>query len=187
MNIPTAFTFGRILLIPAIVVIYYLPFEYAHFVAALLFVIAALTDWLDGYLARNLNQTTKFGKFLDPVADKLIVAVVLVILSGEFGAAFFAIPAAIIVGREIIISALREWMAELGKRTSVAVNRIGKIKTVVQMLSIIILLLYRPHYSGWFKMSGIVLLYIAVILTLWSMVMYLRAAWPDLTLSPKQQ
>ncbi len=185
MNLPIALTFVRILLIPAIVVVFYLPFAHSHLCAAIIFVLAAATDWLDGFLARTLNQTTKFGAFLDPVADKLVVAVALVIIVGELGSVYVAIPAAIIVGREIIVSALREWMAELGKRTSVKVGQIGKIKTAVQMLSLIILLLYRPHYFLWLKAAGIILLYVAAALTLWSMIMYLKAAWPDLTLASK--
>jgi CDP-diacylglycerol--glycerol-3-phosphate 3-phosphatidyltransferase len=187
MNLPIIVTFVRILLIPAIIVMFYLPWSYAHLSAAIIFILASLSDWLDGYLARALNQTTKFGAFLDPVADKLIVAVALVIIVGEFGSIYIAIPAAIIVGREIIVSALREWMAELGKRTSVAVGRIGKIKTTVQMISLVLLLLYYPHYTIWIKIAGVVLLYVAAILTLWSMFMYLKAAWPDLTLSSKPQ
>ena len=194
MNLPITVTFIRILLIPAIIVMFYLPWSYAHLSAAVIFILASLTDWLDGYLARAFNQTTKFGAFLDPVADKLIVAVALVIIVGEFGTVYIAVPAAIIVCRELIVSALREWMAELGKRTSVAVGRIGKIKTTVQMISLILLLLYYPHYAVWMetiakwvKIAGIVLLYAAAILTLWSMFMYLKAARPDLTLSSKPQ
>jgi CDP-diacylglycerol---glycerol-3-phosphate 3-phosphatidyltransferase len=180
MNIPNWLTVVRIIAIPVLVVIYYLPFPWAHFAAALLFVFAALTDWLDGYLARHLHQGTRFGAFLDPVADKLIVAVALVLIVAEIGSAYIAIPAAIIVGREIVISGLREWMAEIGKRTSVAVSRMAKIKTVVQMLSLIFLLWYTPQSFILIKIVGVILLYIAAALTLWSMIMYLRTAWPDL-------
>lgn len=187
MNIPLILTYLRIILIPAIVIVFYLPVGFAHLAAAIIFILAAITDWLDGYLARSLNQTTKLGAFLDPVADKLVIATALVIIVGEFCAAYLVIPAAIIIGREIIVSALREWMAEIGKRTSVAVSRIGKIKTILQMLSIILLLLYQPHHIILIKISGIILLYIAAILTLWSMIMYLKAAWPDLTSSLKRQ
>ncbi len=187
MNIPLILTYLRIILIPAIVIVFYLPVGFAHLAAAIIFILAAITDWLDGYLARSLNQTTKLGAFLDPVADKLVIATALVIIVGEFHAAYLVIPAAIIIGREIIVSALREWMAEIGKRTSVAVSRIGKIKTVLQMLSIVLLLLYQPHHIILIKISGIILLYIAAILTLWSMIMYLKAAWPDLTSSLKRQ
>ncbi len=180
MNIPNWLTVIRIITIPVLVVIYYLPVPWAHLAAALLFVFAALTDWLDGYLARHLQQGTRFGAFLDPVADKLIVAVALVLIVAEMGSAYIAIPAAIIVGREIVISGLREWMAEIGKRTSVAVSRMAKIKTVVQMLSLIFLLWYTPHSLILIKIVGVILLYIAAALTLWSMIMYLRTAWPDL-------
>lgn len=182
MNIPIIFTASRVLLIPFVVLAFYIP-GYGHFISALLFVIAALTDWVDGYLARSLKQVTKLGAFLDPVADKLLVAISLVIVVGEFGSIYFAIPAAIIISREILISALREWMAEVGKRASVAVNQIAKIKTAVQMTAIAILLLYRPEISPFYlKFLGLVLLYVAAVLTLWSMIVYLKAAWQSLTL-----
>jgi CDP-diacylglycerol---glycerol-3-phosphate 3-phosphatidyltransferase len=181
MNVPMIFTASRVLLIPLVVLCFYLP-GYGHIFSAILFAIAAFTDWLDGYLARSLKQVTKLGAFLDPVADKLLVAISLVILVGEFGNVFFAIPAAIIISREILISALREWMAEIGKRTNVAVNTIAKIKTGMQMAAIFILLLYRPNFSSLgLKLFGLILLYIAAVLTLWSMIVYLKAAWQDLT------
>ena len=183
LNIPNILTLLRIALIPVLVFFYYLPVPWGHWVAVIIFVIAALTDWLDGYLARNLQQGTKFGSFLDPIADKLIVAVALVLVVGQLGSAYVAIPAAIIVGREIVISGLREWMAEIGRRTSVAVSQIAKIKTIAQMLSLAILLLYKPTSPLFLKLSGLFLLYVAAVLTLWSMVMYLKAAWPDLTLA----
>lgn len=188
MNIPNFLTLARIMMIPLFVIIYYLPVSWNHLGATILFTIAAGTDWLDGYLARYLQQGTRFGAFLDPVADKLMVAVALVIVVGENSIPFLAVPAAVIVGREIIISGLREWMAEIGKRTSMAVTMVAKIKTVVQMLSLVLLLLYVPETSNvLLKILGAVLLYAAAILTLWSMVMYLKTAWPDLTLSPEKQ
>jgi CDP-diacylglycerol--glycerol-3-phosphate 3-phosphatidyltransferase len=187
MTIPNLLTLFRLLLIPVVVVLYYLPFEWGHTSAAIVFICAAITDWLDGYLARNLKQTTKFGAFLDPVVDKLMVAVALVLVVGESKLPFLAIPAAIIVGREILVSALREWMAELGKRTSVAVSMVAKIKTVVQMLALVLLLLYTPQNNQLMQIIGSVLLYIAAALTLWSMIMYLKIAWPDLTLSPEKE
>lgn len=187
MNIPIALTYIRIVLIPAIVVFFYIPAGWAHWVAAIIFALGAITDWLDGYLARTLKQTTKFGAFLDPVADKLMVTTALVIIVGELGVSYLAIPAAIIVGREIVISALREWMAEIGKRTSVAVGMVGKVKTTVQMLALLILLLYWPGYGWWLKWTGIGLLYVAAILTLWSAYMYLKAAWPDLTILEEKE
>lgn len=180
INFPTFLTLSRIIAIPLFVIIYYLPFTEAHLIAALIFTFAGLTDWLDGYLARNWSQTTPFGAFLDPVADKLMVAVALVLVVSEVGLAVLAIPAAIIVGREIVISALREWMAEIGKRTSVAVSLIGKVKTLIQMLALILLLLYEPGKLN-LLFVGCILLYIAAFLTLWSMTIYLKAAWSDLT------
>lgn len=183
MNIPTLLTLIRIFLIPAIVIVFYISGEFGHMLAAIVFVVAALTDWVDGYLARNLNQTTKFGEFLDPVADKLIVSVALVLVVGEVGRAYVAIPAAVIIGREIAISALREWMADIGKKTSVAVSYVGKIKTTLQMLAVSLLLLYCPQggYGSRYLIFGLVLLYLAAGMTLWSMYMYIRTAWPDLT------
>ena len=142
---------------------------------------ACATDWLDGYLARILSQTTKLGIFLDPVADKLLVAVALVLLVSEKELALIIIPAAIIIGREIIVSALREWMAEIGKRSSVAVSMMGKIKTLTQMVSLVVLIWYQPDVSPfWLLLLGHILIYIAAGLTLWSMTFYIRAAWPEL-------
>lgn len=187
MNVPNLLTLLRLMLVPVVVILYYLPVSWAHLSAALLFTLAAATDWLDGYLARNLKQTTKFGAFLDPVADKLMVAVALVLVVGELKLPFLAIPAAIIVGREIVVSALREWMAELGKRTSMAVSMVAKIKTMSQMLALILLILYRPGDSILLQLSGSLLLYIAAVLTIWSMIMYLKIAWPDLTLSTEKE
>ena len=180
-NLPNILTFIRILIIPIFVLIFYLPFHWAHPLTAILFALACLTDWLDGYLARALAQTSKLGAFLDPVADKLIVAVALVLLVGEKGFELITLPAAIIISREIVVSALREWMAEVGKRSSVAVSVMGKVKTTLQMVSLVILLWYQPNISGaWLGILGHLLIYIAAGLTLWSMLIYLRAAWPDL-------
>jgi len=185
MNIPNFVTLIRILLIPIFVLVFYLPFQQNHIVATIIFMLAALTDWLDGYLARSLQQTSKLGEFLDPVADKLVVAVALVLLVGENNFPYLAIPAAVIVGREIVISALREWMAEVGKRASVAVSWVGKIKTTIQMIALVALLAYKPGSFFWLGVIGYCLLYVAALLTLWSMVMYLKAAWGDLTFSEK--
>jgi CDP-diacylglycerol---glycerol-3-phosphate 3-phosphatidyltransferase len=187
MNIPMILTLVRMALIPAIVLAYYFPSRYGHSVAASIFILAAITDFVDGYLARSWNQTTKLGAFLDPVADKLVVVVALVLVVGQFGKAFVTVPAAVIVGREIVVSALREWMAEIGKRTSVAVGLVGKFKTAVQMLSLIFLIMCRRQSPWMLKYASIGLLYIAAVLTLWSMFMYLKAAWPDLTLSSKKE
>lgn len=178
MNIPNILTSLRILLIPCIVVVYYLPYKWTPYAAAFIFGLAAVTDWFDGYLARKLNQSTPFGAFLDPVADKLMVAVALVMLVETYSNPYMTIPAMIIVGREIVISALREWMAELGKRAHVAVSYIGKVKTALQMLAIFLLLGSQNH--TWGSYIGIATLYAAAILTLWSMWVYLKAAWPEL-------
>jgi CDP-diacylglycerol--glycerol-3-phosphate 3-phosphatidyltransferase/cardiolipin synthase len=178
MNVPNALTAFRISLIPIFVVVYYLPFRWTHAATALLFALAGLTDWLDGYLARRLGQTSAFGAFLDPVADKLMVAVALVLLVQRDPRPWLAVPAAVIIGREIAISALREWMAEIGKRTRVAVTAVAKVKTTAQMLAVF-LMLYRdslgpvPTYT-----IGFALLYVAAVLTLWSMLVYVRSAWP---------
>jgi len=180
MNIPNLLTLVRIAAIPVIVVLFYLPPPVGHWLATLVFIIASITDWLDGYLARNLQQTTKFGAFLDPVADKLLVAVVLVLIVGEKGMPYLAIPAAVIVGREIVVSALREWMAEYGKRASMAVSKIAKVKTVIQMVALVVLLVARPGEDIVIRIIGYILIYIAAVLTLWSMFLYLKVAWPEL-------
>lgn len=184
LNIPNILTLLRILLIPVFILVFYLPFAWNHLATALIFGLAAITDWLDGYLARRLGQMSPFGAFLDPVADKLMVAAALVLLVQENPTVAFAIPAVIIIGREIAISALREWMAEIGERAQVAVSSIGKIKTTAQMIAIILLLLHDPVGMFPTQETGAVLLYVAAVLTLWSMVVYLRAAWPVLTAEP---
>lgn len=178
MNIPNILTSFRILMIPVCVGVYYLPVEWSFVAAAVIFVLAAVTDWFDGYLARKLDQSTPFGAFLDPVADKLIVAAALVVLVESYGSMWLTLPAVVIVGREIVISALREWMAELGKRASVAVSILGKLKTTVQMVAITVLLASPP--GEWLGNVGLLLLQVAAALTLWSMFVYLRAAWPTL-------
>ncbi len=180
-NIPNILTLLRIVLIPVLVVVFYVPGPWSYQISALIFGLAAITDWLDGYLARRLQQTSVFGAFLDPVADKLMVAVALVLLVQDNPSELFAVPAAVIIGREIVISALREWMAEIGARTRVAVSIVGKIKTTLQMIAILLLLYKIPVGAFPTHMVGVVLLYIAAILTLWSMFVYLRAAWPILS------
>lgn len=183
MNIPNALTMFRILMIPVFIAVFYLPYQWSYLASALVFGLAGLTDWLDGYLARKLDQSTPFGAFLDPVADKLMVAFALALLVERFGVWWFTIPAVVIIGREIVISALREWMAEIGKRTSVAVSYIGKIKTTFQIVSILALLAVSPHQTSYLFDIGVALLYLSAILTLWSMVIYLRAAWPSFKVS----
>jgi len=184
-TIPNILTILRIALIPVFVVVYYLPYSWSHLATTALFGLAALTDWFDGYLARKLQQTSPFGAFLDPVADKLIVAVALIMLVQTNATFWFVIPAAVIVGREIAISALREWMAEIGERTQVAVSFIGKIKTTAQMIALLLLLYRQPLWGFPTNEVGVLLLYVAAILTLWSMVIYLKAAWPVLSASSK--
>ncbi len=183
MTLATQLTLFRIFLIPLLIIVYYLPYEWRFLTSAAIFSIAAITDWLDGYIARKYDQSTAFGAFLDPVADKLMVAVALVLLVEANATAWFAIPSVIIICREIVISALREWMAELGKRASVAVSFVGKIKTTMQMIAIIVLLAFDPFSEGWmhwFVLLGYALLYIAALLTIWSMFIYIKAALPDL-------
>lgn len=180
LNIPNYLTLFRIALIPVFVLMFYLPFTWSHFATALIFGLAAITDWLDGYLARRLGQMSRFGAFLDPVADKLMVAVALVLLVQANPTVLLAIPALVIIGREIAISALREWMAEIGERAHVAVSSIGKVKTTLQMIAILLLLYHAPIGPLPVYAIGVVLLYISALLTLWSMFVYLRAAWPML-------
>ena len=187
-NIPTALTWLRIILIPVFVGIYYVPQGWlpptmANWVGMGVFALAAITDWLDGYLARRLGATSAFGAFLDPVADKLMVAAALILLV-ELGRAE-AYLAIIIIGREIAISALREWMAQLGRSRKTAVAFIGKVKTVAQMTAIIALLLWENVIPGIpTPVLGTVALWIAAILTLWSMFHYLRRAAPHFRADP---
>ena len=181
MNVPNTLTTLRIVLVPILVVVFYLPFTWAPMACAAIFALAAVTDWADGYLARRLSQVSTFGAFLDPVADKLMIAVALVLLLHRDPEMWLAIPAAIIISREIVVSALRELMAELGQRATVAVATLGKVKTVSQMTALL-LMLYR-HDIGPIPvyLTGSVLLYVATVLTIWSMAIYLRVAWPVMT------
>ncbi|MBB3329252.1 CDP-diacylglycerol--glycerol-3-phosphate 3-phosphatidyltransferase [Halomonas campaniensis] len=179
MNIPNLLTLARIAFIPLLVVLFYLPFAWSMPLAAALFALASITDWLDGYLARRWNQATPFGAFLDPVADKLMVAVALALLIERYEAIWLTLPALVIIGREIVISALREWMAEMGKRGKVAVSWIGKVKTTLQMVAIFLLLAFAPGTP--IAALAVATLYVAAVLTLWSMFLYLRAAWPHLS------
>ncbi|MCD6038880.1 MAG: pgsA [Gammaproteobacteria bacterium] len=193
-NLPNFLTFVRIAIIPFLVFVFYLPLPWAHTAASFIFALAALTDWLDGYLARSLKQSTKLGAFLDPVADKLMVSVALVLIVGEPQFQFVSlpsavysvpipiitIPVAIIVSREIVVSSLREWMAEMGKRATVAVSQLGKIKTSAQMIAVVILLYCTPRSHAFIAITGYMLLYLAAILTIWSMSIYLKVAWLEL-------
>ncbi len=190
LNIPLALTLGRVAAIPVVLALFYVEWPHARQWACVLFVLAAITDWLDGHLARRWNQTSKFGAFLDPVADKLLVAVSLVMLlrdrEQQGQGDVMAVLVAIIIGREITISALREWLAELGQRTTVAVSSIGKIKTAVQMTAIGMLIWQQTFLGLPIYDLGFVLLFIAAALTMWSMAIYLRAAWPLLKESMPQ-
>jgi len=179
-TLPNILTLLRIMLIPVLVVVFYLPGWWMPLLCAAIFGLAAVTDWLDGYLARRLKQQSVFGAFLDPVADKLMVAVALVLLVESNHNLLFTIPVAVIIGREIAISALREWMSEIGERATVAVSIIGKVKTTAQMVAILLLLYGAPVGGFPTHQVGVVLLYVAAVLTLWSMLIYIRAAWPVL-------
>ena len=176
VTLPNFLTLLRIILIPFFIGCFYLPFTWAHWLTAGIFLLAAITDWLDGYLARQLKQSSAFGAFLDPVADKLMVAAALVLIVSQYPAFWTAIAGIVVISREILISALREWMAELGKRASVKVSFIGKIKTTFQMIALVVLLSQPTGYTH-FVIFGFVMLGIAVVLTLWSMVLYLVTAW----------
>lgn len=181
LTIPTIMTWTRIVAIPLIVGVFYAPIEpgLRNLIATVMFVLFAATDWLDGYLARRLNQTSSFGAFLDPVADKFLVCASLLVLVHLQRADVFV--ALIIIGREIAISALREWMAQIGASKSVAVHMLGKVKTTVQMVAIPFLL-YDGHLPGGIDTGlwGIVLIWIAAVLTVWSMVYYLQKALPEI-------
>mgnify|MGYP002621037973 CR=1 FL=1 len=180
LNVPNTLTWIRIILIPLIVVVFYLPYGWSGPAAALIFSAAGITDWLDGYLARKLNQTSAFGAFLDPVADKLMIATALVLLVSEHPGFGVAVPAAIIIGREIAVSALREWMSELGGRQVVAVSGIGKYKTTAQITALIMMLWGQKLWFIPMFEVGYGFLLAAALLTLWSMWKYLAAAWPHL-------
>jgi len=186
INLPTWLTLFRVLLLPVMVLVFYWQFPGHNITAAIVFLLAAITDWLDGYLARRMNLTSAFGAFLDPVADKLMVAVTLFLLveshRGGWAGIVMAVTAAVIVGREISVSALREWMAEIGMRATVKVAFIGKLKTVMQMVALVVLIVQHEKSAEALRLYhiGEALLVIAGILTIWSGLYYLRAAWPSL-------
>lgn len=178
INLPTALTLGRVAVIPVVVGLFYTDWQHARQAAAAMFVIASITDWFDGWLARRWNQTSNFGAFLDPVADKLLVAVALVMLLRDHPGGPMGALVAVIIGREITISALREWLAELGERKRVAVSWVGKVKTAFQMIAISLMLWKLPLGPLPVYEIGYGLLFAAAALTLWSMIVYLRTAWP---------
>ena len=178
LNLPNTLTSIRIIAIPLIVIAFFLPVSWSRPSAGILFAFAGVTDYLDGYLARRLGQTSPFGAFLDPVADKLIVATALVLLVQADPKWPLALVAAIIIGREITVSALREWMSQVGARSRVSVTFFAKWKTAVQIAGISLMLYRQPVAGIRVYLIGYVLLLVAAVLTLWSMVDYLRAAWP---------
>jgi len=180
MTVPTMLTLARIAMIPILVVVFYLPYKWTNFAAAFVFAFASVTDWLDGWIARRYHQYSAFGAFLDPVADKLMVATALFLIVQSHPTRWMALWAAVIVGREIAVSALREWMAELGQRAKVAVATVGKVKTIVQMVAVTLLLYQAPLMGIPVFTIGEWMLAVAALLTLWSGYEYLRAAWPSL-------
>jgi CDP-diacylglycerol--glycerol-3-phosphate 3-phosphatidyltransferase len=178
VTIPTAITLFRIALIPLFVIVFYLPYPWADLAAAGIFAFASITDWVDGFLARALKQESSFGAFLDPVADKLMVVVAIVLIVERHPSIYIAIPSVIIVAREISVSALREWMAQLGSRAAVQVSFIGKAKTTTQLISILLMIYSEPYFDLPTFQIGLVGYYLAAFFTVVSMVQYLRAAWP---------
>ncbi len=182
LNLPNVLTLTRIVAIPLFVLAFLWEHHWSNLVAFAIFSLAAVTDWLDGHLARKWGQTSAFGAFLDPVADKLMVATALVLIVYRDGGATVWIPlaAAVIIGREIAISALREWMAELGQRGRIKVSAVGKIKTIVQMVALLLMIYNQPLLTVPLHLIGEWLLYVAAVLTLWSMLQYLGAALPEL-------
>ena len=179
-TLPNILTGLRIVLIPVIIGLFYLPYGWGDILAGLLFALAGITDTLDGYIARRTGQVSPLGAFLDPVADKLIVATALVLIVSRNHEWYVTLTAAVIIGREIAISALREWMAEIGARRKVAVTRLGKFKTIAQIVGLSMMLFYEDLLGLPIYRIGLALTVVAAVLTLWSMLVYLRAAWPDL-------
>ena len=180
VNLPNALSLARLAAVPLLIVAYLLPFQWSGLLAAGIFTLASLTDMLDGYLARKLGQESLLGAFLDPVADKVLTATALVLLIGGYGTLWITLPGVIIIGREVLVSALREWMAEMNRRGIVRVTLLGKVKTGMQMLAIIVLLLAEPRLESTTTLIGYGLLVVSVVFTLWSLLQYLRAAWPTL-------
>jgi CDP-diacylglycerol--glycerol-3-phosphate 3-phosphatidyltransferase len=178
MNLANFFTVLRVLMIPLFMGLYYIEFPWHRILAAFVFILACVTDWLDGHLARRLNQSSRFGAFLDPVADKMLVTITLVILAASYPSPWYVIPAAIIVAREVMVSALREWMAEQRQRDVVAVGMAGKVKTTFQMIAIGVLLTTDPRGPLLLWGGGYLLINVAAALTVWSLLTYLRSAWP---------
>jgi len=183
-TLPNVLTVARIAAVPLLVLLFYWRHPWGHPLCAIVFIAAAITDSLDGYLARRMGIATPLGEFLDPVADKLMVATALVLLVGHDTRAFIVITAIVIIGREITVSALREWMAHVGARAKVAVSAMGKLKTIVQMTGLSMMMFREDVFGLPIYQLGIVLLVLAAVLTLWSMVAYVKAAWPELRRTP---
>ncbi len=179
-TVPNLLTALRIVLIPVIVALFYLPYGWGEVPAGLLFAVAGITDTLDGYVARRMGQVSHLGTFLDPVADKLIVATALVLIVSRNPVWYVTLTAAVIIGREIAISALRAWMAEMGARHKVAVSALGKFKTIAQIVGLSMMLFYEDLLGLPIYRIGLALTVVAAVLTLWSMSVYLQAAWPEL-------
>jgi CDP-diacylglycerol--glycerol-3-phosphate 3-phosphatidyltransferase len=179
-NLPNTLTWLRILMIPGVVILFYLPFWWAHPAAGIGFALAGITDTLDGYFARKLGLTSRLGAFLDPVADKLIVAAALVLIVSDDSRWFVVIMAIVIIGREIAVSALREWMAEIGARGRIKVSVLGKYKTIMQIVGLSMMLFHHALFGIAIYKLGVVLTAVAAVLTLWSMILYLQLAWPEL-------
>ena len=192
LNLPNLLTFARIAAVPVFIAVYLLGFTRDYQITTLIFILAAITDWLDGFLARKMGTVSPFGEFLDPVADKLMVCVALILLVSDpsvqelvSSVTIFIVAVVIIVGRELSVAALREWMAEIGKRASVATTMLSKLKTVAQMLAIVLLLYGERIFNIPVFLVGEYLLYMAALLTLWTMLVFLRAAWPSLVSEQK--
>jgi CDP-diacylglycerol---glycerol-3-phosphate 3-phosphatidyltransferase len=181
MSIPNILTSFRIFMIPLMIVVYFLPFTWNLTGTALIFAIAGWTDWLDGYIAREYKQGTAFGAFLDPVADKLLIVVSLVLVVEAHANIFVVSSAIVILGRELLVSALREWMSGMGRSEDVQVSQTGKYKTLSQMFALLLFLAHEPDPTIPAVQLAYILMSIAVVLTLWSMFEYLKAAWPSLT------
>lgn len=178
ITLPTGITLFRIALIPLFVITFYLPVPWSSQIAAAIFGLACVSDWIDGYLARLLRQESAFGAFLDPVADKLIVVAAVILIVQAHPSIYIALPSIIIVAREISISALREWMAELGDRAAIKVSFIGKVKTTAQLFSLFLMVYSEPIAGYPVFQTGLVFYYVAAIFTIVSMVLYLKSAWP---------
>ena len=183
-NLPNVLTIARIVAVPLVVILFYWSHPWSNPLAASVFIAAAITDSLDGYLARRLGITTPLGEFMDPVADKLMVATALVLLVGHDTRPLIVVTAIVIIGREIAVSALREWMAQLGARAKVAVSGMGKLKTILQMTGLSMMMFRNDLWGMPIYATGVVLLVLAAGLTLWSMGSYMRAAWPELRRAP---